>query len=136
MTPQFLDRLRLEKIGETRDARPIWRLLTEFRYDSAVLGCRVAVPAGFVTDLASVPRAPLAYWLAGNTGTEAAVLHDFAYQTRSPAKTKHEADDLFWEALTALGVAWWRRRLMWRAVQVAGHGAWATGPDRYSRLNG
>lgn len=135
MRPRFLDPLRVEKIGETADSRPIWKLLSEFRYDSDILGCRVAIPAGFITDLASVPRAPLAYWLTGNTATEAAVLHDFLYSRRSPAKTKDEADDTFWEAMTAMGVPWWRRRIMWRAVQIGGASAWQTGPARSQRLN-
>ena len=39
----------------------------------------ITIPAGFKTDLASVPRLPFAYWLTGGTANRPAVL---PYPTR------------------------------------------------------
>ena len=55
-TAHFLSPLRIEKVGETEDSRPTWRMLAPLLYVSPILGGRLVVPAGFLCDLASVPR--------------------------------------------------------------------------------
>jgi len=87
-------------------------------YYSALLELLVTVPAGFVTDYASVPRAPLTYWLFGGVGDEAAVVHDFLYSTG--VVPRQVADEVYGEALEACGVAAWRRVPMVAAVRVFG----------------
>jgi len=77
----------------------------------------LTVPAGYVTDFASVPRLPLAYLLAGNTAQASAVVHDFLYEMKAP---RAWADDVFAAAMEAEGVAAWRRGLMWSAVRLFG----------------
>ena len=109
-----------------------WRLVAPLRYQSAVLGALLEVPTGFLTDLASVPRLPLAYLLAGDTAHEAAVVHDHLYQVR--ICTRAQADAVLDEAMAVTGEPRWRRVLMWSAVRVAGGWAWYTGPRRYSAL--
>ena len=89
-------------------------------YYSALLQLLVTVPAGFVTDYASVPRAPLTYWLFGGVGDEAAVVHDFLYS--SGAIPRQLADEVYGEALEACGVAAWRRGPMVLAVRLFGAG--------------
>lgn len=119
ITPRFHDRLRLELAGRGK-----WILASEFRFDSAVLRARIIVDAGFPTDLASVPRIPFAYLIAGGYADAEAVLHDWAHKFKLFPRVM--ADALFLEAMgtdgTDLGVprmAEWRRQLMWRAVSLA-----------------
>lgn len=54
-----------------------WRLGEDLRYHSNVLGDVVTVPAGFITDFATVPRLPVAYLVFDGYGDRAAVIHDF-----------------------------------------------------------
>jgi len=123
ITPRYLDELHLVKAGDK------WRLTREFRFDSAVWGARIIVEPGLVTDLASVPRAPLAYWIAGGTAEAASVLHDWAYRLQLAPRAK--ADALFLEAMETDGrnvgippVPAWRRRLMYAAVRAFGERSW------------
>ena len=113
MPPKFLTPLRLTLVPG-RDDR--WVLTDKLCYYSALLKRIVSVPAGFETDLASVPRLPLAYLLAGNTAHQAAVVHDWLIH-QIPWK---QAADVFAEAMEASGVPAWRRGLMWAAVRVHG----------------
>lgn len=121
----FINTLKVEKISEDP---PEWKLLVPLLFDSAVLYELIEVPTGFVTDFASVPRIPFAYWLAGGAGDAAAVLHDFLYRFRNlfpfPDVTRRQADMVFLEALAASGVTYWRRQLMYFAVRLFGVFAW------------
>lgn len=103
------------------DAGDLWELLQPFGFDSDKLGL-VVVPAGFVSDLASVPRLPFAYMVVGGRGKKAAVLHDWCYS--SQFCTRAEADDLFAEALKASGYGATVRGLMWAGVRAGGWAAW------------
>jgi hypothetical protein len=75
------------------------------------------VPATFKTDFASVPRAPLVFWLTGDVSHKAAVIHDYLYTLGEPRKY---ADAVFRAAMKTEGVSGWRRGLMWAAVRVFG----------------
>lgn len=112
------------KIGETGPLRV--EILPNGR--SAVLirpflvktksGKLIEVPAGFQTDFASVPR--LFWRLIPPWGpySPAAVVHDYLYATG--IVSRKEADQIFLELMTRLGVAPWRRNVMYAAVRVAG----------------
>ncbi len=84
------------------------------------------VPAGFITDLASVPRflpgLVQALFRGPLQTASAAILHDWLYeQGRVP---RSEADALFWEALRAEGerpVGAW---VMWAGVRLGGWFRW------------
>ena len=84
------------------------------------------VPAGFQTDLASVPRLPVVYWLTGGTSNAAAVVHDYLYSTH--LVDRKTADAVLREASAVTGVPAWRRSLMWAGVRVFGGSHW--GPDQ------
>lgn len=96
---------------EMHDDGKNWTLLEEFEYyrenDKNSI---IKVPKGFVTDFASVPRI---FWnIIPPTGTKrnpvgkSAVLHDHAYDKSCPINfTRKEADDLFLEAMKAVGVS-------------------------------
>ncbi len=103
----------------------IWRTIQPLNFDSDKYG-HIVVPAGFETDLASVPRIPVAYLLAGATANAAAVVHDWLYRNGVKFKQitkKEEADNIFYEAMEATEVPLWRRWLMYQAVNWFGRGA-------------
>ena len=86
---------------------------------------RIEVPAGFVTDFASVHR----FWWrwvppAGNYAP-AAVVHDWFY--RHPhGITRFLADALFRDLMASLGVPGWKRWVMWASVRVLSGRYWKT----------
>lgn len=128
LTPRFLTPLRVEQV-----APDLWMTLSESVYQSAVLGARIIIPAGFVTDFASTPRVPVAFLIAGGCGHHAAVVHDFLYV--SHVTTRAIADAVFGEALGVVGVASWRAALMVTAVRVFGQSAWDAHVQRVAALN-
>lgn len=113
-----------------------WKLYLPFGYDIGKKGSgdRVKVPRGFKTDYASVP---FIFWVFippwGKYG-KAAVIHDYLYQTHSErnqnmwqkmfSKERKRADNIFHEAMGILGVAPWRKFLMYWAVRLFGWTAW------------
>lgn len=124
---KFTSTLQLERLEDSsRDGRGTWRLLASLGYSSDLIG-QVTVPAGFVTDLASVPRLPVAFFLAGGLAHAAAVVHDWLYTTHQTDRAT--ADSVFREACQACGVSRWRAYLMWLGVRAGGAGSWgADGP--------
>jgi Protein of unknown function (DUF1353) len=99
-----------------------------FVFLSPTLG-RIEVESGFDTDYASVPRIFWSIYPPDGSYTEAAVIHDalYFYQTAGlnrPAITRAQADTVFLEAMTALGVPWLRRRIIYAAVRSGGWIAW------------
>jgi hypothetical protein len=124
----FVTPLDARKVGPGPQGRSTWRLLADLVYSSDLLKRQIRVPAGFVTDYASVPRLPLAFLVAGDTAHEAAVVHDWLYTTQEVPRD--QADAVFKEAIGASdpsAPAW----LMWLAVRVGGGGSWkAPGPSQ------
>lgn len=82
----------------------------------------ICVPAGFATDLASVPR--VLWWFLPPFGAYigAAVMHDNLYATG--AVTRAEADRAFLAAMIVDGERTWRAHAMYAAVRVWGGIAW------------
>lgn len=82
------------------------------------------VPAGYVTDFASVPR-PLV-WLIPTYGkyTQAAILHDYLITDAQPARliTSNDTDGVFRLVMQELGVPFSRRWLMWCGVRLGAIG--------------
>lgn len=119
---RFLTPLRAELV---EDSDPeCWRLLEALEYQSDRHEFGFVVPAGFVTDFASVPRLPLAYLLAGDTAHAPAALHDWLYGRGDARIDRAAADRLFVEAMAAIHVPRWRRALMYWAVRIFGYSAW------------
>lgn len=96
----------------------MWRVARDWEapLNSGVI---VTVPAGFDTDLASVPRP---FWvLVPPYGkcTGPAVLHDYlCLHRRRLGMTRKQVDIEFLAAMTAAGVRPWRRKLMYWAVRA------------------
>jgi hypothetical protein len=93
-----------------------WSLMFPLSYVDK-RGVEVAVPAGYSTDLDSVPRIPVAYaWLKGRA-TKSAVVHDWLYYNKYDRK---KADKIFLNAMKDEGVAAWRRWPIYSAVRAFG----------------
>jgi hypothetical protein len=90
------------------------------------------VPAGFVTDLASLP-AFLRWWTDpwGRHG-HAAIVHDLLYWTQKT--TRRQADDVFLRGMKALRVRTTQRYALWLGVRLFGWLAWRNNRD--ARLAG
>ena len=114
---RFLTPLDVELIDD-RDGGGTWVLRSPLAYESSVAGQVICAPEGFRTDFASVPRAPLVYWLTGDVAHAAAVIHDYLYATGGVSREL--ADDVLLEAMAATGVPAWRRYVMFWAVRAFG----------------
>lgn len=101
-----------------------WRLCAPLIYSSDAINRTITVPADFVTDLASVPRLPVIYWLCGGRANKPAVVHDFLYS--NGIVPREQADAVFLEAMEVVGVPWVYRKLMWAGVRVGGASHYAT----------
>jgi hypothetical protein len=120
---RFATPLRIERVDDlSRDGRGTWQLIDPLVYESDLAGIVIAAPAGFLTDLASVPRLPVAYLMTGGLGHAAAVIHDCLYTTH--VTTRAVADDVLHEALLVLGVPRHKAWMMWAGVRIGGAGAW------------
>ena len=135
---RFLQPLQIEQLGPDR-----WRLLAPLQYESDFLRCMITPPAGFVTDLLSIPRwLPISYASLYGRANAPGVLHDMAYQSHQvfyrPIE-RWEADYLLWEAAGARGpgiepASRSERWRLWAGVRVGGRSAWASGPERLTIL--
>ena len=96
-----------------------WVLLSPLVYHSDLREIGgVHVPTGFDTDFASVPRLPFMFWLLGDRGHPAAVVHDYLY--RKAIVTRSVADAVFYEALRVDGEGMISAFLMWTGVRMGG----------------
>lgn len=113
---KFLTPLVAEKDGK------VWTVMQPLIYLSDVAQRVFVVPEGFVSDLASVPRLPLMFLLAGGTADQAAVVHDRLYFTGELPREK--ADAVFKEAALVSGEPAWRVNLMYAGIRLGGWMAW------------
>lgn len=80
------------------------------------------VPKGFITDLASIPKALRGLIEVNGKHRKAAVLHDYLYCSQILAR--EDADALFLEAMELLGVSTVLRNAMWLGVRSFGGLYW------------
>lgn len=78
-----------------------------------------AVPRGYVTDFASIPRFAKLFFPPFDKWAEAAVIHDWTYDVAEIGK-REEADQVFNTALREAGVGALRRGIMVSAVRLGG----------------
>ena len=118
---KLVDPLRLEYIGGGE-----WKLLRPYR--AIWHWSRIDVPAGFITDLASVPR--IARSIIPQIGNQngPSVIHDWCY--RHNWKTRALSDGLFLAAMKVAGVNWLRRNIIYSAVRVGGWVTWNKGKPK------
>jgi len=122
MRARFHTTLSVEQLDAER-----WRLTAMLAFSSAKHDGMIIVPAGTVTDFASVPRMPLAFWLFAGVGQAAAVVHDWLYRVDTSVP-RAMADEIFLEAMEACGVSAWRRYPMYWAVRAFGGGRYRAAP--------
>ncbi|EDR5075844.1 DUF1353 domain-containing protein [Salmonella enterica] len=106
----------LEMLGHYR-----WRVYEPFEFYLSEDNCDVIeVPAGFVTDLATIPRVFWSLMPPDGKYAKAAIIHDYLYD--NALRTKKEADLIFLDGMTVLGVPEWKRTIMYYAVRLFGKG--------------
>lgn len=98
-----------------------WLVLNPLIYES-LSGRTYGIPAGFITDLASIPKVMRPVFNPNDESRKPAVLHDLRYCLKQG--TRKEADDLFLEALGRSGVGFARRWSMWMGVRAGGWVYW------------
>ncbi|EBV2374764.1 DUF1353 domain-containing protein [Salmonella enterica] len=98
-----------------------WRVYEPFEfYLSEDNSDAISVPAGFVTDLATVPRIFWSVMPPDGKYAKAAIIHDYLYD--NALRTKKEADLIFLDGMAVLGVPKWKRIVMYLAVRIFGRG--------------
>ena len=123
MTARFETDLNIRVIGNRS-----WMLLDDLVFYSERYQGHVVAPAGFQTDLASIPRLVWTIFPKVGLHDKAAVIHDAGYgnalttyhedraQRQRIFTVKRVADDLFLEGMEAENVNRLGRWFMWRAV--------------------
>lgn len=101
-----------------------WMLEDPLRYRTRDSGEEIVVPAGFVTDFASVPKP--GHSIYGPTGFYQfpAVIHDYLYWEQST--TRKRADDIFLMAMEDSRVDAFTREGFHKVLTRVGHRAWKT----------
>ena len=98
----------------------VWEVMQDFSYHYK--DETITVPAGFITDLASVPWPASMMIPKSGRFNEAAVVHDYLYHCQMFTRAKSDA--IFREAMKDLGVNWFKRGTMYNAVRVGGWTVW------------
>jgi hypothetical protein len=121
----FHDELVVKSVGPTT-----WQLVENFYFyfNETDKDVGVVVPEGFVTDFASVPRALWSIFPPIGLYTKAAVIHDYLYQYGHEFdRDRKFCDEIFLEAMKALGVSASVRNSMYWGVRLFGSGAYNEG---------
>lgn len=115
----FTEPLILEALSSTRQGRGEFLVHKPFRYEVGHLGSGdvIEVPAGYTTDLCSVPWFARAFIPLSGRIAKPALLHDWLLDQGDA-----RAHDVFDEAMRVAGVRPFKRRLIGGAVRAY---AWA-----------
>ena len=97
-------------------------VMSDLQYRVGTTRFVITVPAGFVTDFASTPRALWAVLPPFGTYQLGAVVHDFLYWDQGC--TREEADALLRAAMAESRVEPLKRDAIWQAVRRGGEAAW------------
>jgi hypothetical protein len=111
--------------GYKRDGRRYYIVTEAFGYECWVRGafCRVAVPEGFRTDLASIPSLPFMPKPGGSLWDDAAIVHDAAVCAKVLGRklfSRAQADAIFCHALRERGCSCFTATIFWLAVRIGG----------------
>jgi hypothetical protein len=117
--------VQIPQVVWTGRKRP-WELVTPCVYYSTLLGEEIVVPAGYATDLASVPRIPFVYSRYGNTAVVPAIIHDWLYENTDHTYSRKQADQVFLEAMSLIKdpPRATQRQMMYLGVRIGGWRAW------------
>lgn len=119
---EFLSPLTLTQLDQWR----LWRVELPLRYVTA-MGVQIDVPAGFVSDGATIPAFAQAFLPTWGRYARAAVLHDYLYRRLEDGNPlaavgaeRAASDRIFFEAMVASGVNSAVRWLLWAMVRLFG----------------
>ena len=92
----------------------------------------ITVPKGFPTDLASIPRIFRSIVSKDGPNRWAAIVHDYVYSLKGEKYgiSRKDADKIFLEAMTNLGVSRRKRWIMHKAVRIGGWVPWKRKPRK------
>lgn len=110
------------------DGRGPFVLAAPFSYCDNTTGKIFTVPAGFVTDYASIPPRFRRFFAQSARHSPAAILHDWLYAIGEPGG-KYEADRIFYYAMAEYGVAQFDRDRIWTAVYAFGESGYRLSSD-------
>lgn len=107
---------------EIGDKPEQWVLHDNCIYQSELYGddgnpVKVTIYAGFVTDLASIPRIFRFLIIKNGRHRAAAIVHDYLCRLGLDF-SRITADKIFYEAMKVCKVPWLRRKLMYAAVRT------------------
>lgn len=123
MKVEFLDVPKIQPYTAPDEDSELWELLADFH--SMVECFPFTVPAGFVTDGASIPR--FLWRICGHPMSTkrfpAAVLHDWLYYEVN-SFTREEADQVYRDGLISLGFPRWKANLEYYAIRWFGGSHW------------
>lgn len=105
---------RIPYLSIGRDGQ--WNLVEPCIYQSDLWEPLITVPAGFETDLASIPSIFTPLIPKNGMHRAAAIVHD--YLCRDKSFSRPLADRIFLEAMKLLGVPTWQRWSMFAAVRL------------------
>lgn len=111
MDVEFHPQLSMSVVGRNK-----WVLNNEFRF--TLTGKDYIVPAGYKTDLSSVPRYPLLYMFFGGKGCLSSVMHDFLYDDAS--LSRKQCDKAFYHGIIQEGHSKSTAFFMWLGVRLGG----------------
>lgn len=101
-----------------------WQVAEPLFYQDKKYGL-IKVPAGFKTDLASVPRIAWRIVNSSTPGTRRpAVVHDYIYTQLTNYFSRKQADKIFYRALRECGVNYLLANAMYFAVRIGGKSSW------------
>jgi hypothetical protein len=119
MENRFSSELNLKFLGDNK-----FKLREDFKYVSPIYGAVIA-RKGYITDGASIPD--IVFPIVGSPWEgkypKIAVIHDWLCSTEGVTHngaliSKKDTDRIFLEGMKYLGVSWWRRNAMYRAVRL------------------
>ena len=116
---EFLNNPCFQRDISNANAKP-WKLHDALKYRSTILGYTLTVPAGYRTDLASVPWFFRRFFPQDGPWTLAAVVHDYLCDKRFADIDNLKAAAIFREAMDVLHVPTWKLNIMYYAVRLFG----------------
>lgn len=121
-----------------RDGRSLWALQRPMSYYSGpAREEEIIVPAGFVTDLTSIPRLVWTFYPPDGPWVKATIVHDFLYDTQGDGRwndtvgvtratpySRKESDAILLEGMIERNIGRWERLVIWLAVTIGGGRGW------------
>jgi hypothetical protein len=101
----------------------VFVLTADLLYRIERTGELITVPAGFVTDFASVPKYAQSFISVLGKHSVPAVVHDFLYWEQTC--TRQQADDILAEAMKEYDSPWYQISAVYWAVRAGAGSAWS-----------